>query len=498
MNILLANMPIKFNSRENLEPPLGIVYIAGVLEKNAKNVYLKDFEVEDFSESILAETLKKYNIDLVGVSFRTASYCSAKHFVNLAKKINRDLKIVIGGHHATAFPESALKDIECDIAVRGEGEYAFLDVVEALEKDKSLQEITGISFKDNGRILHNPGRKPIENLDLVPYPARHLLPVDKYTIMTILTSRGCPFSCIYCDKGVSGKKVNLRSPENVYQEILDIDKRFGKKRLYVVDDFFFLHKQRLNKLLDMMISNENLNISWICQARVDGVDEELLNKAKRSGCAQIMYGVETGDKSELAYIRKESTLEQAAEAIRLTKKTGIVTRTNFMLGFPISTRKSMENTIKFAKQASPDIVRFFSVSPLPNTELWNNIYGESVDLENFRWDEFDFYNPDFSPAELTKDDITSYAIFGYFYILGQRVRSEIIIGLVPNLIKLFSVILKTGRVRGNISLRFPATVNLSLDFWHLIKNKKFSKKLNLIHRAISIRKRIKEKQKSPN
>ncbi|MBL7197022.1 MAG: cobalamin-dependent protein [Candidatus Omnitrophica bacterium] len=493
MNILLANMPIQFNSQENLEPPLGIVYIAGVLEKNGKNVYLKDFEVENFSESILEEIIKKYNIDLVGISFRTASYGSAKKFANLLKKINRNIKIVIGGHHTTAFPESTLIDIECDIAVRGEGEYAFLDIVNALEKDKSLQGIEGISFKYNGRIFYNPERKPIDNLDLLPFPARHLLAIDKYTVMTILTSRGCPFSCIYCDKGVSGKKVSLRSPENVYQEILDIAKRFRKKRLYIVDDFFFLNKQRVNKLLDMIIDNENLRVNWICQARVDGVNKQLLKKAKKSGCSQIIYGVETGDKEELEYIKKQTTIEQAEEAIRLTKKVGITARTNFMLGFPISTHKSIENTIKFAKRISPDLVRFFSVSPLPNTELWNYIYGEKTDLRNFNWDEFDFYNPDFAPHQLTKDNITIYAIFGYSYTLGKRTISEIVIGLIPNLARLFLSILKSGRIRGNISLHFPVTVNLFLDTWRLIKNKKLREKINLIYRAISIKNKFREK-----
>lgn len=493
MNILLANMPIQFNLKENLEPPLGIVYIAGVLEKNGKNVYLKDFEVEEFSEPILEKIINKHNIDLVGISFRTASYGTAKQFANLVKKINRNLKIVIGGHHATAFPESTLVDMKCDIAVRGEGEYTFLDIVNALEKDKSFQDINGVSFKYNGRILHNPERKPIDNLDLLPFPARHLLPIDKYTVMTILTSRGCPFSCIYCDKGVSGKKVSLRSPENVYEEILDIDKRFGKKRLYIVDDFFFLNKQRVNRLLDMIIDNENLRINWICQARVDGVNEELLKKAKKSGCSQIIYGVETGDKEELEYIKKQTTIEQAEEAIGLTKKAGITARTNFMLGFPISTHKSIENTIKFAKRISPDLVRFFSVSPLPNTELWDYIYGEKTDVRNFNWDEFDFYNPDFSPHRLTKDDIISYAIFGYSYTMGKRAISEIFVGLIPNLRRLFLSILRSGRIRGNISLHFPASINLFLDTWRLIKNKKLRKKINLIYRTISIKNKFGEK-----
>lgn len=493
MNILLVNMPIQFNSQENLEPPLGIVYIAGVLEKNGKNVYLKDFEVEKFSESILEEIINKHNIDLVGISFRTASYGSAKQFAKLLKKINKNLKIVIGGHHATAFSESALMDIECDIAVRGEGEYAFLDIVNALEKDKSLQGIEGISLKYNGRIFHNPERKPIDNLDLLPFPARHLLPVDKYTVMTMLTSRGCPFSCIYCDKGVSGKKVSLRSPENIYEEILDIDKKFKKSRLYIVDDFFFLNKQRVNRLLDLIIDNENLKVNWLCQARVDGVNEELLKKAKKSGCSQLMYGVETGDKEELEYIKKQATVEQAEEAIRLTKKAGITARTNFMLGFPISTHRSSINTIKFAKRTSPDLVRFFSVSPLPNTELWNYIYGEKTDVQNFNWSKFDFYNPDFSPHQLTKDDITSYAIFGYSYTMGKRVISEMVVRLIPNLTRLFLSILKSGRVRGNISLYFPASINLFLDTWRLIKNKKLRKKIALIYKAISIRNKMKEK-----
>lgn len=491
MNILLANMPIQFNSKENLEPPLGISCLASVLEQAGEKVYLKDFEIEKFLTDELESFIIGKEIDLIGLSFRTASYRSAKQLILAVKKMKRTPLLLAGGHHASAFPEHTLKDLNCDIAVRGEAEEIILQLVKALKNKQPLYGVKGISFRNDGKIVTTSNAPAIDNLDGLPYPARHLLPMERYNVITILTSRGCPFNCIYCDKGVSTCQVKFRSPENVYREILDINRKFPKKKIYIVDDLFFLNKLRVNSLLDMIIHNADLKINWICQARVDGIDEELLRKVKKSGCSQIMYGVETGDTEELLYIKKQTTIEQVEQAVRLTKKTGITARTNFMLGFPISTRKSIENSIRFAKKISPDIVRFFSVSPLPNTKLWDYIYGEKADLENFSWDEFDFYNPNFTPRHLTKDTITSYAIFGYFYILGKRMLSEIVVGLIPNLLRLSLAAFRTGRFRGNISVCFPATVNLSLDTWHLLKNKKFSKKLKYLGQAISIRHKIK-------
>ena len=192
--------------------------------------------------------------------------------------------------------------------------------------------------------------------------------------------------------------------------------QFPGKRIYFVDDHFFLFKSRLNKIFDF-IESDNHRFNWVCQARVDGVDYEMLNRAKQAGCDLIMYGIESGDQGELDYMRKQTTPEDARKALIWTKQAGIRARANFMLGFPISTHKTIRNTIKFAKSVPLEVVRFFSVAPLPNTELWERVYGNSIDISKIEWDKFDFYTPVYSTPELSSDDILSYVGAGYIHVL---------------------------------------------------------------------------------
>ena len=170
---------------------------------------MKDYEVEDFSQEELLAFIKKNIIELVGISFRTASYKSAKIFANTLRKLEKPVIIVSGGHHATAFPEEVIKDLPCDIVVRSEGEYTIKDLVSILESKKHLSSVKGITYAQGKNIVRNDERPAILNLDTLPFPARKMLPYERYSVATILTSRGCPFSCIYCDKGFLRVKLNF-------------------------------------------------------------------------------------------------------------------------------------------------------------------------------------------------------------------------------------------------------------------------------------------------
>jgi anaerobic magnesium-protoporphyrin IX monomethyl ester cyclase len=472
MNILLVNMPIEFNKRENLEPPLGICYL-GAMVKDIKGikVFLKDYEITPFSDNALKEDLSNLQIDVLGISFRTASYRSAKEFIKRAKAIKKNIFIVTGGHHATAFPEETLRDLQCDAVVRGEGEYTFKELVDRLMKNLSLEGLGGLTYRNgDSDIINNKPRPPIEDINRLPWPARELLNPKDYSVMTILTSRGCPFNCIYCDKGISTRKVKFRSPEDIFEEIKYIATDLNKKRLYIVDDHFFLDKNRLGLILDKMIK-ARLGMRWVCQARVDGMSEDILRKARESGCEQIMYGVETGDETELRYMRKEATLSEAENAVMFTKNAGITARTNFMLGFPVSTRESIRNTINFAKKLKPDIVRFFAVSPLPNTDLWDDIYGKGYIPENMNWDDIDFFRPSFDIKGISREEISLYVTAAYWHVLKRSFIKEITLEFLPQLLKLLYLSFKAKRIRGNISKTFPHSVNLILDNLHQIKGK---------------------------
>jgi len=490
MNVLLANMPIKFNARENLEPPLGISYIGAVLKEDANNVYLRDYEVEDFNAKNLEQFIKKHDIQVIGVSFRTASYKSAKKFTRALKDINPGIKVVLGGQHTTAFPKETLRDMAADIAIRGEGEYVFRDLIRRMKKRTGFEGLNGITYvNEEYEIVSNGNADPIKDIDALPMPFRDGLALEKYNVITVITSRGCPFNCIYCDKGVSTRIVKYRSPERIFQEIRYIVKVLKKNRLYIVDDYFLLNRKNLENILDRIIE-EKMALKWTCQARVDGIDKSIIEKAKKAGCEQIMFGIESGDERELEYMRKGATNRQAEEAVSITKEYGITARANFMLGFPISTIEMMRNTVRFAKKIRPDIVRFFAVAPLPNTDLWRNLYGDKFDANSMNWDSIDFFKPNFDTAEIKKGEISLYVSAAYWYVLKADFLREISVFLLPNILKLFCLCFKTGRIRGNISRAFPRSVNLLLDNAHQLVGLSFRERFRFLAKVWKLEKVI--------
>lgn len=490
MKVLLLNMPIQFNSWQNLEMPLGIAYIASELERHGHNVRVKDYEVETFERTQFQNELKAPQPDIVGISFRSSSYACAKRVCSIIKETGPGIKILLGGHHATAFPEGTLKDMGADFLVRGEGEYVMAELLEALAGKNNLNRIKSLTYRENETIISNEPADMIENLDALLFPAWHLFPIEKYVTGSILTSRGCPFSCIYCDKGVSTSKVRFRSPENIYREIIAFEEKYKKGRIYFVDDYFLLNKKRLSGLFDLLTNKRSLRFKWYCQSRVDGIDTEILEGARKSGCDMIIYGVETGDEAELEYINKKVTLGEAKRAIRLSKDAGIRTRANFMIGFPISTPVTVINSIRFAKNIDADLYRFFIVSPLPNTVLWERLEKLYPELTNTGWEKFDFYSPSFDTVEIKKEDLVKYVMAAYLYVLKNKVIKELTIGLIPRLLKLFYLILRSKRVRGNLSVTFPACVNIFLEEWFIIRHLKKAERISYIKEMFALANRI--------
>jgi len=488
MNTLFINTPVAFNVKQNLEPPLGIAYIAAVLRKNGHNVKIVDFEVEKYSQEILTRILNNFRPRLIGISCRTASYNSAKQLVGLIKKIDTNIFVVLGGHHVTAFPEGSILDTGCDAVVRGEGEMTMKEMVAALSKNSDLNSIKGLSYRDNSAIHHNHSRELIQNLDILPFPARDLLPITKYAVNSIITSRGCPFSCIYCDKSISTQNVRCRSSKNVYEEISSLHRAWSDKLIYFVDDFFFLNRRRISELFDLLKNNKH-KIYWHCQSRVSSLDLALLPRAKECGCKLIIFGIETGDPKELEFIEKGHILKDVEKTVKATKDAGIEVRANFMLGFPISTHETIRNTIRFAAKLPLNVCRFFVVVPFPNTKLWDYVIKHNlIDYKNIDWATFDMYSTSYKVPGISQYELHCYAGAAYLHILKYSIIKETLLHGFGNITKLFMLIIKTKRIRGNISRTFPALANFIIELHFHTKRDKFLNKLGYLLKIVVLEK----------
>ncbi len=360
-------------------PPLGIAYIAAVLEKNKFNVEIIDSFAENMQWPEIEKKIKESKPDIVGITSTTSTFSEALKIARISKRIFPRVKVVAGGVHVTVLPKQTLeKHPEIDIVAIGESDFSFLETVKALNKGKKLNKVKGLAFRQGKKIFLTEANSRIENLNQLPFPARHLLPNKKYRppsktpikfpFATVITSRGCPNNCVFCaSKSIWGRKLFQRSSENVLKEISEIVKSYGIKQIIFIDDTFTINKKRLFKICDGIAK---LELIWGCSSRVNTIDEESVKKMKESGCIWMEFGIETGSQKILNLIKKGTTLEQARNAIKLTKKYKIETSAAFMIGNIGETKEDIEKTISFMKELDPDYLSLSILAPYPGTESY--------------------------------------------------------------------------------------------------------------------------------
>lgn len=368
----------------NIIPPLGIGYIAACLLAVGCDVSICDCRL-DFSWERLEAELKKRRPDIVGITITTPSYAKAVELARFIRACLPEVVLVAGGPHVTAIPEEALKETEFDIGVCGEGEEALVEIVEAFrQRRKDYATIKGIVYRlADGTLKLNPARASMSNLDSLPFPARHLYPpLSSYAPVPasyrylpfahMLTSRGCPYQCIFCDRKVFGNAFRARSAGNVLAEIEELISRYGVREIKFFDDTFTIDKQRVHEICAGM-TRLKPRVAWTCLARVDTVSKELLVAMHRAGCWQIGLGLESGDATVLKNSKKGITLEQGRAAVRWAKEAGLNVRAFFILGFPDDTVTTMQRTIDFAKSLPIDVANFYNLTIYPGTELCSRL-----------------------------------------------------------------------------------------------------------------------------
>ncbi len=381
------------------QPPLGLAYLAGVLER-LSDVNVLDILDGNFSENYVYDVkmaVKKHNPDLVGFSAFTPFANAALEATKTVKEINSEILTVLGGPHAVLADVTMRKCPDLDVIVYDEGE----EQIEEIVSGKPLDDIAGLFIRKEGKIVPTSPRSYIDNMDSLPYPAYHKLPhfPDGYhphppkstgrKWCSIMWSRGCPFFCNYCNRENSfGLKFRNQSPEYVVDHIRFLNSEYGIEELTFYDDVMSLNRKATMTLMESM-TKENLGfeISWDAETRVDLVDPELLYAMKKAGCRMISYGIEHG---EFIYEIKggTATIQQAEDAVRWTHNAKMDTVGYFMIGLPKETPKTIRTTIDFAKKLDCTYAQFAITMPFPGNKLYDEAIKSGLIQLDDTWDKF--------------------------------------------------------------------------------------------------------------
>lgn len=374
-------------------PPLGLAYIAAVLEKGSHSVEIIDRDLSlrknglDFDKADLdtIERIRSFKADIVGISVTTPNMPDVIHISSLIRRSFPDVMIVAGGPHVSGEPDLALREAEAiDVAVRGEGELTMLE----LASGKGLSSVNGITYRKGGDIVTNPGRSLIDDIDMLPMPARHLLDMKFYTrpsrftsrnlnlrTTSIFTARGCPYRCNFCaGPMVFNGKVRFHSTDRVMNEIEELVSRYDIEALYFAEDMFLSSRNRAEDLLGLFIKRGLAKkIKWIAQAKTSIVTEDLLRLMKEAGCVGIEYGFESGSQRVLDLMNKRQEIEEGLRAAHLTRRAGLRFQANIITGYPGERAEDFKATIRFIKRIRPNMVGFNIFMPLPGTASYENL-----------------------------------------------------------------------------------------------------------------------------
>ena len=407
--------PFSKVARKTALLPLNITCLAAIAEKEGHEVQIVDGEIEDLSNKDIVKRVRDFSPDLIGMTATTPIF----HLVvKLAKALKEemDVPIMVGGHHVTLFKENVFGE-NFDFLFVGEADASFTDFLKCYASNGDLNTVKGLIFRRKGEPVFTGKPAIIQDLDELPFPARHLLKYERYKVGTlrgtlnytsIMTTRGCPFQCIYCSNSVYGRKVRRRSIGNVISEIEQVVDRFGVRHFYFVEDVLTLSKQYSLSLCDE-IDKRKLKITFEGSTRANLFDEELARRLAKSGLIRLSFGLESADPKVLKIIKKQVSLESYIKANSLTNKYGIETINSVMLGLPGEDQASIERTIAFLRKAKDIHHTTYGIAiPYPGTEFYEMAkkgeYGLKLHTEDFS--KYQRYgNAVLSVGDLSPDDL---------------------------------------------------------------------------------------------
>lgn len=399
-------------------PPLGLASIAAVCLEKGYDVEIVDALAEALSWDKLRGRIIKANPRIAGVTATTPMITNALKVIALVKQCAPNIITVLGGPHVTAEAVSTMNECaDLDVAVVGEGEETFLELAQCfLNVHKDINSIPGIIYRQGNRIIGNYPRSSIEDINILPMPAYHLLPTGLYSpsplnyrkkpALPVICSRGCPFNCLFCTKCVFGNSLRRLSASKVYKQVKSLVENYRAREVHFYDEAFTLDKEWVREVCGYL---EKLGIFFWCNGRADSITAETLGYLKKAGCYRIYYGVESGNEKSLQLLKKGECLNDIRKAFKLTREAKIETGAFMMLGIPGEDGCDMQRSIDFVREIKADHAVFTMLTPYPGTEIYAD-YARYGTMRKASWSEFVMISqePVFVPFSTTQEELKRY------------------------------------------------------------------------------------------
>ncbi len=381
-------------------PPINLAYLASYAEKcNLKVAIHDDFFYKGDTEKFVKELLKHKPL-VVGFSTYTSSVMGrVEQLVLLIREILPSTKIVMGNIHANHFAKDVLENNLADFVVMGEGEITLSELCLAVKSGQEWQNILGIAYCRNGVFIKNEPRPYIEDLDLIPFPAWHLLPITEYDTFlfckkespaTLISgSRGCPFRCSFCSLFIQGGSRRVRSVNNIVNEIEYFNTKYGIKQFSFVDPMFpFSAEEGISFCRELKRRGLDKKIAWVTETRVDVINNEMAEAMKSSGCKMVMFGIESGSNETVKKLKKKFDIQKTYKALNICKNVGLQTTGFFIIGLPDETAEDIEETIRFSLSLPLTFAKYNVFVPYPGTLLYEELYAQGLLREDLmrRWE----------------------------------------------------------------------------------------------------------------
>ena len=373
-------------------PPLGVTYVAAAFEAAGSEVRIFDYIVSSYTKDNLKKQLESFQPDVVGATSVTMNFYDAQQILCDVKNYNPEIITMMGGPHVSFTAVETLRRYpEIDLIVIGEGEDTIAELTPVLRQKSKWHDIRGIAYRHNGEIIITGKRDFIADIDRIPLPARHLLPISRYRALgfpvSIITGRGCPYSCIFClGRKMVGSKTRRRKSSLVLDEIEKII-GYGFERINIADDLFTSDKERVREIC-AGIKERSLKFKWSAFARVDTVSQEIFDQMAGAGCDSVSFGVETGNPEMLKRIKKGITLEQVGSAVKMCQQTGMIAHASFIIGLPGETKVTLHETEKFAKSMNT-MYGYHYLSPFPGTTVREKLQDYDLEILTDNWSLYD-------------------------------------------------------------------------------------------------------------